>query len=144
MKAMVNPSRIHDAQNPSPIEEFDVPPVVVVVVECIVNIAGCFGSNDHHHHHTTTARHIDAMVEWAVGQGMYPKDARSLADRKPQKMDEAIYYLLHMDERRRDDLRNIGGWIVWYINTQASGQRPHRSDAGPVTRDDQGNKKVRY
>ena len=92
---MVNPSRIHDAQNTGPIEEFDDIPPVVVVVECIVNIAGCFGSNDHHHHHTTTARHIDAMVEWAVGQGMYPKDARSLADRKPQKMDRRVDCLVH-------------------------------------------------
>ena len=63
------------------------------------------------------------MIAWAVEAGMYKKDAERIARKKPAELDEAIFVLVHMDAGRRSKLNNVGGWIVWYIRTKASGQR---------------------
>jgi hypothetical protein len=63
------------------------------------------------------------MTDWAIGQGMFERDARSLADREPLKFDEAIHQILNMEAARLEGLHNLGGWVVWYIRNKAVGER---------------------
>ena len=120
---MENLQRIRAAENSLEIVQSP-PDHPLMVVACETNFNGCFSiESEIHHHHTTSAPHQKAMTDWAIGEGMYATDAASLAERKPDKFDEAVFELLHMDPRRRDDLTNVGGWIVWFIANKATGVR---------------------
>jgi hypothetical protein len=100
-------------------------PPPLVVVDCDINrISGCFDYlKDPTTHHQISAAHKKAMADWAVGQGMFSKDAHRLAGREPIKFDEAIHEILNMDAGRLAGLNNLGGWIVWFIRTKATGRR---------------------
>ena len=110
----------HD-DDPLPLEN----PLPLVVVDCEVSVeSGCFRSGiETTHHHQGSATHKSAMVEWAIGQGIYASTAHDLAVREPQKFDEAVHEILHMDARRLAGLHNLGGWLVWYVRVIATGER---------------------
>jgi hypothetical protein len=125
---MMNSPRADFARNlpnsgPLPLEN-PLPPVVEVVECSIEDSTGCFNSEDSPTiHHQQADSHRSAMVDWAVGQGMYQADAADLAAREPAKMDEAIYEILNMEPGRLEGLHNIGGWIVWFVRRKATGRR---------------------
>jgi hypothetical protein len=124
---MRNSSASNDAQknlDPAALPLNNPPPVVVV--DCSIDrYFGCFDyrEEDPTTHHQTSAGHKKAMADWAVGQGMFTKDARRLAGREPIKFDEAIHEILNMDAGRLAGLHNLGGWIVWFVRTKATGRR---------------------
>ena len=119
---MKNSPEYQHAQNSDPIHE---KPRVVVVVGCDINrLSGCFdGGNDPTTTHQLSVAHISAMADWAIGQGMFAKDAHQLAARDPIKFDEAIHEVLNMETGRLESLHNLGGWIVWYVRNKAVGER---------------------
>jgi hypothetical protein len=102
-------------------------PPLVEVVECsIENYSGCFNSRESPTtHHQESVGHKNAMALWAIGQGMYAKDAHDLVEREPVKFDEAVFEIINMTANRLEQLNNLGGWIVWFINNKATGKRRH-------------------
>lgn len=120
---MTNQSRESRVQKTVDSSEQSAPPVVVV--DCFIDqYSGCFTSgNSTTTHHQETLSHKNAMVDWAIGQGMFERDAERLADKQPLKFDEAIFELLNMKVDRIEQLNNLGGWIVWYVRTRATGRR---------------------
>jgi hypothetical protein len=100
-------------------------PPLVEVVECsIENYSGCFNSRESPTtHHQESVGHKNAMALWAIGQGMYAKDAHDLVEREPVKFDEAVFEIINMKAERLEQLNNLGGWIVWFITNKAVGSR---------------------
>ena len=124
---MANQSQVRHAQNVPEVAPLppNNPQPLVVVVGCEVDINhGCFSiTGNPTHHHQRAEAHKTAMSDWAIGQGMYQRDATDLVEREPVKFDEAIYELLTMDAARLDGLNNIGGWLVWFVRNKATGAR---------------------
>jgi hypothetical protein len=131
VKSMKNVTALSYAQNQADPDglPLDNPPLVVVV-ECDISRSfGCFDyREDPTTTHQTSPSHIDAMADWAVGQGMFSKDAHELAAREPLKFDEAIHEILNMETGRLERLHNVGGWMVWFVRNKAVGSRRYVED----------------